>query len=212
MAEDSKKLDFRDMTEKDGETYLTKSNAQLDLERRLDPDYKPDSQIGGTVTVNPNPFGADAYVGTDPIYQNYSTDQNKPFEAEEGPEGELLKAYKEEHDLDGQKVAEDYGLGGEAPVAETGTTSRLVRTILPGQEGYDLKKAEEQNGPPLRVFGDESNDEGDEDEVVRADNVGTNMGASTQPPEPPENPSQPDARGGNAFGTKDDASTSAGDK
>lgn len=212
MAENSSKPKPRDMSESDDKRYLTKSRAELDLERRLDPEYKPDSQVGGTVTVNPNPFGADAYVGTDPIYQNHSTDQNKPFTSEKGVEADALKAYSEEHEaeLEGATVAEDYGFGGKARVAETGGQSRLVKTILPGQEGYDLRKAEEQNGPPLRVFGDEEPSESDEE--VRADNVGTNSGASTQPPEPPENPSQPDDRGGDATGTKDDASTSAGKK
>lgn len=179
-------------------TTITKSNAQLDLERRTADGYVPDSDVSGVVTVNPNPFGNDAYVGTDPIYQNYSTDQNKAFESKEGVEAELLKEYKKEHEVDDSVAVEDFGLGGKAQRAASGTGGATYRTILPGQEGYDLKKAEEQNGPPLRVFNDDEADSSD-DEATEVPNPGTNLGGTTEPPAPGAGPTD---RSGSRDGSK----------
>lgn len=196
-----KKLEFRDTEAQDDKPYLTKSRAQVDLERRTAEDYKPESEVGSTVTVNPNPFGQDEYVGTDPIYQNHSTDQNKPLKAEKGVEAEQLKAYKEEHEVDEADAVEDFGLGGKARRVPTGAGGRTFRTILPGQEGYDLEKAEEQNGPPLRVYNDEEEGE-QEEETTEVPVPGENRGATTEPPTPPSSPGDTSDRAGTKPGNQ----------
>lgn len=179
MARD--KLKFRDENGEEG-NYLTKSRAQLDLEARMEEGYVPDSDVR-VRHLNPNPLGDEEYVGTDPIYQNASTEANKPFAAEEGVEKDMLDAFKEEHKVDDDSAVDDPGLGGKAAAADAGTGARTYRTILPGQEGYDLQKAEEQNGPPLRVYNDESaEDSGDGDGSL--DVPGINMGATTEGSDP----------------------------
>jgi hypothetical protein len=187
VAREKSKLEVRDMNAPDEGAYLTKPNTQVDLERRQKQEA-PDSAVGNTVVVNPNPFGADEYVGTDPIYQNYANDQNKPLASEDGVEKELEEAYKEEHEVDDEVSVEDHGTGGVAERAQAGTAGSTFRTILPGQEGYDLKKAEEQNGPPLRVYNDEEPGENDEDESDEGDEVAI---PDTQPPASPAAPAVP---------------------
>lgn len=199
--EKQSKLEVRDMSAADEKPYLTKPRAQVDLERRTAEDYKPESEVGSTVTVNPNPFGEDEYVGTDPIYQNYANDQNKPLASEEGAEKEVEEAYKKSHEVDDDVAVEDYGLGGKASRAQVGTGGRTFRTVLPGQEGYDLKKAEEQNGPPLRVYNDEEQKD-DEGEVTEVDVPGENRGATTEPPAPPASPGDTTEKAGTKSGEK----------
>lgn len=200
MADDSK-LELRDLREQDEGPYLTKSNAELDLEARTT-DGRPNEAVGSaTLTLNPNPLGADEYVGVDPIYQNYANETEKPLASQDGVEKEVEQAHRKAYDLsdvdDSQKVV-DPGLGGEttkvgAPGGQT------FRTVLPGQEGYDLKKAEEQNGPPLRVYLDDDSSGGD-GEVEQVDQSGTNRGGTTEPPAPPSSPEDTT----DASGTKTD--------
>lgn len=150
--------------EKQEEEYVTTPfNAQLDLERRQEEGYKPDSVLG-TVTVNPNPFGYEEYAGTDPIYQNHANDTEVPYAAEEGPEKVAEDNVKELYsldDVDDDEVVEDYGLGGKARRAGNPNVTPN-RYLVPGQEGYDLQKAQEQNGPPMRVEASDSGDKDDE--------------------------------------------------
>lgn len=191
----NEKLEVRDMDAQDEKGYLTKSRAQVDLERRTEDGYVPDSNLGSTATVNPNPFGAEEYVGTDPIYQNYANDQNKPLAAEEGVEAEVLEAYKDEHEVDESVEVTDPGLGGTAAKVPAGTGGATFRTILPGQDGYDRQKAEEQNGPPLRVYNDEeldtSSDESGDDETGE-------VGPVVQPPATPAAPQVQNDEGDNS--------------
>lgn len=75
-------------------TQQTRPNSQLDLERRLKVDNdNPDVKVVGT--TNPDPVGAveEAYIGTDPIYQNHANDTEKPYSAEKGPEKEQEEAF-----------------------------------------------------------------------------------------------------------------------
>lgn len=184
MAENSK-LEFRDPDEHDEEAYLVKSTAQRDLERRLDEDYKPESDVSGNLIVNPNPFGDEAYAGTDPIYQNYANDQHKPLESEEGGFHDAEEAVKELHDtdeVDDSQLAEDPGLGGVAVKADNTGGAGPTRYLVPGQEGYDRDKAEEQNAPPMRVDDATADDDDDDSGVTEIPNPGLNMGGSTQPP------------------------------
>jgi hypothetical protein len=157
--------------------YTTRSTADLDLERRLSDDYVSDSDIrGNSVQLNPNPFGDEAYAGTDPIYQNYAEEVHKPLESKKG----AFKA-AEDHVKDlhkDEKEADDPGLGGKAAVA--GSPDLVPdRYLVPGQKGY---KAPEE-GAPMRVPVNQDNED-DDDSVTETDNPGTNMGASVPPPAP----------------------------
>ena len=97
--------------------YTTQSTAAQDLERRLDPDYKP---VVGTARLNPNPFGDEEYVGTDPVYQNHANDTEVPYAAEEGPLQKAEEHFADQYDMsdaDDDKVVPDPGMGGVTTVA-----------------------------------------------------------------------------------------------
>lgn len=199
-------MEHRDTVDTTDKPYLTTPTFQQDLERRLDDDYVPDSDRGDTVTVNPNPFGTEEYAGTDPIYQNHANETEKPLASKKGAVRLAEEQVKELHNLDEVdegELSEDYGLGGKA--RKTGDPNLTAITYLvPGQEGYDRELAEEQGGPPLRVDvadarGNGDDEEGD-DEVTEADNPGTNMGASTAPPEPPSKTGSKSDRAGTRTG------------
>lgn len=185
---------FRDMTDTDDKPYRTKSSAQLDLERRLENSNESESRVGKTVKVNPNPFGADDYAGTDPIYQNYANETEKPLRAEGGAFGDAEEEVRKLHDLgdlDEKQVAEDAGMGGKARVSEAGTPA-ADRYLVPGQEGYP-DDPEKYSGPTVREStvreregADKDGEEDDKGKVQTANNPGTNMGASTRPPAPPK--------------------------
>jgi hypothetical protein len=190
VAEGSK-LEFRDVHASDEEgPYLTRSNHDVALEQQV----KAEAPTGD-LAVNPNPFGSDEYVGTDPIYQNSSTDANRPFSAEDGAEKEAEEHLRELHSLDDEdedQVAEDYGLGGKARLATQGGPE-VARYLVPGQEGYDKEKAESQLGPPMRVEESEQSKD-DKDSPTRvADNRGMNLGSTVQAPPGVESPEKTDA-------------------
>lgn len=85
---------------------FTKSTAQLDAERRLELDNEnPDVHV--VQPTNPNHFGEGAYVGTDPIYQNYANDTEKPLAATSGPEKAALDALRAEADSSDEKAQAD---------------------------------------------------------------------------------------------------------
>lgn len=167
--EKSKKLEFRDPEPEGGGAYLTKSTAQRDMEYRMSEGYVSDSVVGNAVVVNPNPFGNEAYAGTDPIYQNYANEQNKPLKAEEGVEKKLedqvRKLYETDDDNEDEVVG-DYGMGGEARKAVTGGPEPS-RYLVPGQEGYE----EQPQG-----------------DAVRSDRVSSSNTKTL--PEPPKSPSK----------------------
>lgn len=134
------------------EKQVTKpSAAQEDLERRQADDYVPDAAVK-TVTVNPNPFGNEAYAGVDPIYQNHANDTEKPLAAQDGPEKVAEENVKKLYSLDNvakEDVVDDYGQGGKArraasPVVEPN------RFLVPGQEGYP-DNAEQTVRPVVRA-------------------------------------------------------------
>jgi hypothetical protein len=177
---------------KEEETYLTKPASQVDHERRLAEDYQPDARVDGELVVNPNPFGAEDYAGTDPIYQNHANDTEAPLAAEEGPDKDAEDFVRDLHDLDdvddGDK-AEDYGLGGEATKAGQSNLER-ERMLVPGQEGYP-ENPEKYTGPAVpasAVQGDgDSSDDDKPDEVATGDAAAqssTPTPAGTQPPKP----------------------------
>ena len=195
MAQEKSKLEVRDLRETDTKPYLTKSNAELDLAARLEADERAGAPgAGGTLTLNPNPVGekvegAGTYVGTDPIYQNSSTVHGRPYDSKgDAPEAKVEKVTFDDNDLsDVDDTVKDPGFGGETTKvgAKGGET---FRTILPGQEGYDLEKAKEQQGPPLRVYADESPSEGGDNEEEKEE--AADPTPSTQPPASPAVPTQ----------------------
>jgi hypothetical protein len=200
----------------DSKPYITRPNHDEALKAQINAEA-PEAAL----RVNPNPVGSvvkddggepvGVYVGTDPIYQNSSTVANQPFVSDDEESADSLgeERLAEMHDLsdvDESELAADYGTGGVA-LKSTAPVSETFRTILPGQEGYDRAKAEEQQGPPLRVFsGDapasaKSDDDADKDEdegIKEASDEGTNFASTVEPPLPPETPS--------------DAGDAAGDK
>lgn len=95
---------------------VVRPTSQVDLEQRLAADFRTDGATDGPVTsgghlvVSGPAFVGDgndpsAYVGVDPIYQNYANETEKPF-AFEGVEGESV-----EHMLGNQ-----FAVGRDAPV------------------------------------------------------------------------------------------------
>lgn len=102
------------------ETKRSPSRHELDLEERLKVENESQARVDGTVNLNPNPFGEEAYAGTDPIYQNHANMTEAPIAAEGGAYKAAEEEVKERYDLDGvaeEKLADDYGLGGKASVA-----------------------------------------------------------------------------------------------
>jgi hypothetical protein len=74
------------------EVQYTKPNSQLDLEARLErKNENPDVHV--PVAVNPNPVGEEEYIGTDPIYQNYANETEKPL-AGDGAEQQVVEDFK----------------------------------------------------------------------------------------------------------------------
>lgn len=196
MANDNN-LEFRPRVPDDEGPYLVRPAHDEALEAQL----KAEAPTPTTI-VNPNPLGSEDYVGTDPIYQNHANDTAKPLAAEEGVEKDAEDHLRELHNLDDADegdVVDDFGVGGMALVAKQGSGARVVRTVFPGQEGYDREKAEEQAGPPLFVYADEKDEEdGEEKQKSRQpDNLGTNMGASVQSPKAPEAPESASEGAGN---------------
>lgn len=194
------------MAEKENEPYITRPNHDEALAAQIKAEPP-----AGAVQVNPNVVGSEVegedggsgtYVGTDPIYQNSSSVANQPFDAQEGVDQLAEDRTKEIYDLsdeDEENVAPDYGLGGEASVARPGGPVPTV-AILPGQEGYDKEKAEEQQGPALLVDAksgvnsevverEKAEDDKDEDPNA-ADNPGQNLASTVNPPVAPEAPGE----------------------
>jgi hypothetical protein len=57
----------------------SKPASQLDLEARQDKNYRPPSQVAGSVDPGVSENG---YVGTDPIYQNHANHTEAPYEGD----------------------------------------------------------------------------------------------------------------------------------
>lgn len=113
----------------------TPSNAELDLKARQDEDHELDSNVGRTVTLQPNAVGEDAFVGTDPIYQGRANETDQPFESESGPEKVAEDEFKEGFsldDVDEDKVHDDFGMGGEALVAASPFAQPDVADVVVG--------------------------------------------------------------------------------
>lgn len=142
--------------------------TQEDLERRLADDHEPDSAVNtGTVLVNPNPFGDEAYAGTDPIYQNHANDTEKPYRASKGAEKKAEDLVREAHTLDedDDDVVKDTGMGGKA-------RRTVIQSPVQSMNAADYESAPEP---------EESTDEEEPD----ADSSGD----PTVPPPAPQNPS-----------------------
>ena len=133
--------------DKDKPQLNVKSTAQLEMERLTGEGYTDASAINTTATLNPDPFGKGAYVGTDPIYQNSATDNEKPLASKSGAEAELEKFNKGLYDVeDSSLLVDDPGMGGKARLAVSPTVVP-TRVLLPGQEGYE----EPRTGQPVRA-------------------------------------------------------------
>jgi hypothetical protein len=82
---------------KDKVEYTTsKPTSQLDLEARLERDNE-NPEVHVSVPVNPSYEAEGEYVGTDPIYQNYANETEKPL-AGEGPEQKVVDELKKAHE------------------------------------------------------------------------------------------------------------------
>lgn len=103
-----------------GITLDVKPTSQLDLERRLS---EGDPEPVLFKTVNPdesslmadNEWGEDsdnAFVGTDPIYQNRANETDQPLQAEEGPDKDAEEAFFSSYEKGTEvrpELAERYG-------------------------------------------------------------------------------------------------------
>ena len=170
------------------------SLAQQDLERRQAEDYVPDAAVK-TVTVNPNPFGYEAYAGTDPIYQNHANETEVPYESEDGPEKVAEEKVKELYsldDVDEDDVVEDYGLGGKARRAGNPNV-QPDRYLVPGQEGYP-SDAEAKTGPLVRAADVKDSGSDEEEPVKEADFPETAVSAPVNPSSPPQKDADPSAK------------------
>lgn len=130
------------------EDKRTPSVAELDLQARLDPEHTPDANIARTVTVNPNPFGKDDYVGTDPIYQGRANKQDQPKAAGTGVEKQAEELFAEQYsldDVDEDRLVDDYGFGGKA--VKAGPTSRDVADVLIGGSADVTHKSDPEPAP-----------------------------------------------------------------
>ena len=166
MAENEKKEERKPV--------YTKPTTQVDLERRQAEDYESDLVVNRN-TVNPNPFGAEDYAGTDPIYQNHADDTHKPLAAGDGPEAKAEKEVKKLYETDGELV-DDFGMGGKAkPASATADAGPTVYKV-PGQEGYVAP--EEGRAAPVQPAKEE-----EKGEVKSA--------AERPAPQPPTSPASP---------------------
>lgn len=165
------------------------SNAELDLKARLGDDYKGESDLSTrTTTVQPNALGDEAYVGTDPIYQNHANDTEKPYASRGGPERAAERAFADQYpdldDVDEELVVDDPGLGGKA----VKTVSHLAQPDVPDvtvgasadvtHAGEDAAKDQRIADLESRVEELESGKSDDEDEDK-------DDGSTPPPPAPP---------------------------
>lgn len=178
-------LELRDLNEQDDKPYLTRPTSQLDLERRLDEDHKPDSDLSLSLKVNPNPFGDEDYAGTDPIYQNHANDTETPYAAEEGPDKDAEDAVRELYEFsDDDEVVPDFGLGGESTRSTTAGPA-AERYLTPGQEGYP-DNPEKYVGPavPASLVEADNGDDSDED----SEDIGQKVADAQPDSQPPNSP------------------------
>lgn len=125
----------------------TQPRTQTDLEARL-----ADEPPAASVVVNPNPFGDEAYAGTDPIYQNHANDTEKPLRAAKGVEKKAEDQIREAHKFaDGADVVDDHGLGGKAAranVASSTTEQEDAAAPEPAPEEPDTSGGGNPSVPP----------------------------------------------------------------
>jgi hypothetical protein len=100
------------------------SEAERDLAKRLKADDGGESVLASrSTTLNPNPFGEDAFVGTDPIYQKRANETEQPLAAKSGVDKKAEEAFKKvaglADDVDEDSLVDDPGMGGKAQVSVT---------------------------------------------------------------------------------------------
>lgn len=76
------------------EVVYTKTTEQAYLENLVETQGEADGSKVAKVE-DPNPLGEGEYVGTDPIYQNYASETEKPLASEEGAQKDLLDSFKQ---------------------------------------------------------------------------------------------------------------------
>lgn len=122
----------------------TQPRTQTDLEARL-----ADEPPAASVVVNPNPFGDEAYAGTDPIYQNYANDTEKPLRAAKGVEKKAEDQIREAHKFaDDADVVDDHGLGGKAARANVASSATVEPEPEPAPEEPDTSGGGNPSVPP----------------------------------------------------------------
>lgn len=124
------------MAKDENKPYITQPRTQTDLEARLAAEAPAPAAV-----VNPNPFGDEAYAGTDPIYQNYANDTEKPLKAAKGVEKKAEDQLREAHKFsDDDDLVDDPGLGGKAARAN-------VASSVPADSGEQQGDASGQPAP-----------------------------------------------------------------
>lgn len=188
------------------EVVFTPTTAQLDLERRLDPDYEG---VQRPRVLNPG-YGevelGNLYVGTNMEYQNHANDTEAPYQAEEGPDQlaeEKAFAAFDSWDVKDQAVDLDDnetlppGEGvspNPAPTAAVGQGSPLVVESPPSGEVPETgDEALDENGPAANYTG--GTGQGVPTDVKEPDNSSDTSASDTSEqdtaPTTPSTPSTP---------------------
>lgn len=110
----------------------TPSQAELDLEARQASGYVGESNLGKRVqTLQPDPRGAGAFVGTDPIYQVRANTTEQPSASGDGAEKIAEDAFKAPYAAalaaaPSQNQVSNPGMGGQAVKTQSAQTSPPV--------------------------------------------------------------------------------------
>lgn len=145
--------------ESESGTY-TRPTSQIDLERRLDEGFLPESARRDNTkddVLNPEkvnaPYATDehdtsAYLGVSAEYMQYANETEKPLEATEGPEFESLKLQR----LGVAGVRKTEGLDTE-PATEVGVGSTETLNTVSSGENFSAQLVDApkdyQGGPPV---------------------------------------------------------------
>lgn len=127
------------MAKEKAKAEYSRPTSQEDLETRLKDDYVPSSQLAGSTDVSPLDRGG--FVGVDPVYQNAANEIDRPMQAKDGPEAELMRRAGQEGNVwKGDEAVPDVPTHAEM-VAEDEERKR--------EEYEERKAAAEEKGEPV---------------------------------------------------------------
>lgn len=143
--------DVTDVTNRQpNEPYLTKPTTQVDLERRLaieNGDLDPEEDAGTPRDFKVEGNDTSAYIGVDPIYQNYAEETHQPLASDGGPEERIEeRAYEyEDAPKSGVSAADEGHPADDAyPEGSTGSVGGPdVGTTIP-DETYEQQEQRRQ--------------------------------------------------------------------